>query len=135
MKDGFTKTLKDSNKLATFEEYQADFSVKLVVIAGAGAGSEYIVESNRLTIGRGPGVDLEFADDAMSRQHAVIEFSNGLFHVRDLGSTNGIACNGAPIQGATLEHGDQLTIGEHTLQLLIETREAEPETYIISGTV
>ena len=132
MKDGFTKALKDSNKLANFEDFHGEYSIKLVVVAGATAGNEHVMETGRVTIGRGPGVDIEFADEAMSRQHAVIEFSNGVLHARDLGSTNGIACNGAPIQAAMLEHGDQLTIGEHTLQLLVEQRNTEPETYVLS---
>jgi len=132
MKDGLTKALRDSNKLAKFEDFNGKYSIKLVVVEGATAGNVHVVETGRVTIGRGPGVDIEFADDAMSRQHAVVEFSNGVLHARDLGSTNGIACNGTPIQAAMLEHGDQLTIGEHTLQLLVEERESEPETYVLS---
>jgi pSer/pThr/pTyr-binding forkhead associated (FHA) protein len=135
MKDGMTKTLKDSNRLVSFDEYTSEYEIKLVSIDGVSAGVEYRMEAPSLTIGRGPGVDVEVADEAMSRQHAVIEFSNGVLHVRDLGSTNGMACNGTPIQAATLEHGDQLAIGEHLFQLLVEHRDAEPETYEIPETV
>ena len=135
MKDGSTKAQKNSNRLANFADFHAEFSIKFVVVAGATAGTEFVMESGRLTLGRGPGVDVEFADEAMSRQHAVFEFAGGVLQVRDLGSTNGIACNGAPIQAAMLEHGDQLTIGEHTLQLLVESRDNEPETYLISEPV
>ncbi len=135
MKDGFTKDLKASHGPASFEDFHSKFSIKLVVIAGVSAGTEYAMDSARVTLGRGPGVDIEFADKAMSRQHAAIEYTAGAMHVRDLGSTNRIAVNGAEVQAAQLDHGDRLTIGEHTVQLLVENRDTEPETYVISGTV
>ncbi len=135
MKDGFTKKMKGSREPASFADFHSEFSIKLVVIAGASAGTVHVMESDHVTLGRGPGVGIEFSDEAMSRQHAVIEYADGALHVRDLGSTNGIACNGAVTQAAQLKHGDQLMIGEHTLQLLVEKRDTEPETYVISGTV
>lgn len=131
MKDGFTKLLKGSDKPVSFEDVKREYSITLVVIAGPSTGTVHAVESALVTLGRGPGVDIEFSDEAMSRQHAVIEYADGALHVRDLGSTNGVACNGTVIQATQLEHGDQLTIGEHTLQLLVEKKEAEPETYVI----
>jgi pSer/pThr/pTyr-binding forkhead associated (FHA) protein len=135
MKDGFTKKMKGPHEPASFADFRSEFSIKLVVIAGPSAGTVHAVQNSCVTLGRGPDVDIEFADTAMSRQHAAIEYADGALHVRDLGSTNGIACNGAVVQAAQLEHGDQLKIGEHTLQLLVEKRDTEPETYVISGTV
>ena len=135
MKDGFTKDLKALHGPESFEDFHSKFSIKLVVIAGASAGTEYAMDSARVTLGRGPGVDIEFADDAMSRQHAAIEYTAGAMHVRDLGSTNRIALNGAEVQAGQLDHGGQLTLGEHTVQLLLEDRNTEPETYVISETV
>lgn len=131
MKDGFTKLLKGSDKPVNFADVLGEYSITLVVIAGPSTGAVHAMESALVTLGRGPGVDIEFSDEAMSRQHAVIEYADGALHVRDLGSTNGVACNGTVIQATQLEHGDQLTIGEHTLQLLVEKKEAEPETYVI----
>ena len=78
---------------------------------------------------------MNITDEAMSRQPAAIEYSNGALHVRDLGSTNGMTCNGAVIQAVQLKHGDRLKIGDHTLQLLVEERDTEPEAYVIPGTV
>ena len=135
MRDGFTEKLKTMPTGIDRQAFFETFKAKLIALTGHHAGMEYQLDRDCVTMGRGPGVDFAFDDPAMSRQHAAVDYADGGFKIRDLGSTNGIACNGAPIQGATLEHGDQLTIGEHTLQLLIETREAEPETYIISGTV
>ena len=135
MKDGFTKLLNGSNKPVSFEDVLGEYKITLVVIAGPTAGAVHAIKSALVTLGRGPGVDIEFSDEAMSRQHAVIEYADRALRVRDLGSTNGITCNGAVTQATQLEHGDQLMIGEHTLQLLVEKRDTEPETYVISGTV
>lgn len=135
MKDGFTKKLKGSQGPASFEDFTREFSIKLVVTAGTSAGNAHSMASERVIVGRGPGVDIEFPDEAMSRQHAAIEYSNGALHVRDLGSTNGMTCNGAVIQAVQLEHGDRLQIGDHTLQLLVEERDTESEAYVIPGTV
>ena len=135
MKDGSTKLLKGPNKPLSFKDMLGAYSISLVVVAGPSSGAVHALESALVTLGRGPGVDIAFSDKAMSRQHAIIEYADGALHVRDLGSTNGITCNGAAIQATQLEHGDQLMIGGHTLQLLIEKRDAAPETYVISGTV
>jgi pSer/pThr/pTyr-binding forkhead associated (FHA) protein len=135
MKDGLTKKLKGTMGPVSFEEFRREFSITLVVTAGASAGTVYLMESKRVILGRGPGVDIEFSDDAMSRQHAAIEYSNGALYVRDLGSTNGMTCNGAVIKAVQFEHGDRLEIGDHALQLLVEERDTGPETYVISGSV
>ena len=48
----------------------------------------------RIVIGREPGVDLELEVPAVSRKHAEIGWANGAYHVRDLGSRNGVIVNG-----------------------------------------
>jgi len=129
MRDGQTRKLKSSPGTGGIQEFLAKFEAKLVVVAGAGAGTEFILDQEMRTIGRGPGVDLAFDNPDMSRQHAVIEFAGGGFRVRDLGSTNGTVVNGAPAQTAELQHGDRMQFGNQTLQLVIEERESMPETY------
>src|SRR5262245_44927834 len=69
----------------------------LVEVAGGAEGNEYPIDAERCTVGRGPGVDLAFADDEMSAQHAVFEHSRGGFSVTDLDSTNGIRVNGEAV--------------------------------------
>jgi pSer/pThr/pTyr-binding forkhead associated (FHA) protein len=68
----------------------------------------------------------------MSREHVVIEFSDGGFRIRDLGSMNGTQVNGEVIQVGNLDHGDRLRIGEHAFQFILEKREPEPNTYVLS---
>jgi pSer/pThr/pTyr-binding forkhead associated (FHA) protein len=62
----------------------------------------------------------------------VFEFSDGGFRIRDLGSMNGTQVNGAVIKARDLDHGDRLRIGEHSFQFILEKREPEPNTYVLS---
>jgi len=101
----------------------------LVILEGGAEGTEFELERERCVIGRGPGVDLALDDSAMSRQHAAFERTATGWRVRDLGSTNGVRVNGAPVQGADLKHGDRIELGEHVLQYLVEARAAEPRAF------
>ncbi|MDX1390440.1 MAG: FHA domain-containing protein, partial [Acidobacteriota bacterium] len=84
-------------------------------------------------IGRGPGVHVILQDPAVSRQHAAIEFVNGRFRVVDLGSTNGILVEGKPVEARELDNGHRFEIGGRVMQLVIEEREATPDTYEITA--
>jgi transcriptional regulator with PAS, ATPase and Fis domain len=66
----------------------------------------------RIVIGREAGVDLQLEVPAVSRKHAEIGWANGAYHVRDLGSRNGVIVNGRRVQGAALDDCDELRIGD-----------------------
>jgi sigma-54 dependent transcriptional regulator, acetoin dehydrogenase operon transcriptional activator AcoR len=67
----------------------------------------------RIVIGREQGiVDLELQVPAVSRKHAEIGWANGAYHVRDLGSRNGVIVNGRRVQGVALDDCDELRIGD-----------------------
>src|SRR5947209_4387838 len=55
-------------------------------------GSELPLLKN-LTIGQSSRNDVVVRDERVSRRHCVIEWSDGVVRVRDLGSTNGTAVN------------------------------------------
>jgi len=132
MRDGLTKkmTVKaETTDVVGVGMFLAAHRANLVAIAGDPQGTEFPIEQECVTLGRGPNVDLAFEDEAMSRQHVAIEFVDGQFRVRDLGSTNGMQVNGRPVQVAALQHGDRVQIGTLEFQLIIEEREQEPETY------
>jgi len=133
MRDGGTRRLRTGGKPSRVDEFLAELRATLVIVRGQGAeGVEYVLESERILLGRGPGVDLEFADTAMSRQHAAIEFLGDGFSIRDLGSTNGVLVNGSPASAAHLKHGDRLQLGEHVFQYVLEERGRPPRVYSIS---
>jgi pSer/pThr/pTyr-binding forkhead associated (FHA) protein len=127
-----TRKLETSPLEADFRDFRARHLASIVVLSGGVAGSEFILDDAKIQLGRGPGVELEFDDSAMSREHAVIEFSDGGFVLRDLGSTNGTRVNGEPAKARELDHGDRIEIGEHVFQYVVEDREQAPPTYVIS---
>jgi pSer/pThr/pTyr-binding forkhead associated (FHA) protein len=110
-------------------DFLARCSVTLVLVSGADAGTEFPLASEATIVGRGPGADLSFPDDAMSRRHAVFEVQAKSFRVRDLGSTNGTLVNGTPIAVADLTHGDRVKIGEHVFQYVVDDTPRGPRTF------
>lgn len=137
MRDGRTRRLKvpSKSKKGGIKAFLAGFQAKVVVVSGSATGKEFPLERARVTIGRGPGVDMVVNDPAMSRQHAAIEFTSGGFRIQDLGSTNGILLNGKPIQVGEVGNGDRFGIGGQRFQLVIEQREQIPDTYELTPEV
>ncbi|MDZ7643805.1 MAG: FHA domain-containing protein [Woeseiaceae bacterium] len=66
---------------------------------------------DRLTIGRLPSNDIQLPEACVSRLHAIIECTGDGCSISDTGSKNGIYLNGANVERAHLQHGDQIIIG------------------------
>ncbi len=129
MRDGLTQKIPAPDKRSGFDTFLSGHRAKLVVVAGTRLGSEFPLDQECLTLGRGPNVDLVFENPTMSRQHAAVEFVDGQFRVRDLGSTNGVQINDTPVTVGDLEHGDRLETGNQSFQLIIEEITTDPESY------
>ena len=127
-----TRKLETSPRDLDFQDFRARHIASIVVLSGGVVGSERILDDPKIRLGRGPAVEFEFDDSAMSREHALFEFADGAFVLRDIGSTNGIRVNGERLMAHELDHGDRLEIGEHVFQFLIENREQTPTTYVIA---
>ncbi len=64
------------------------------------------------TVGRGPGVDVELADDTVSQLHAELVRRGPYVYVSDLGlSRNGTLVNGRPVTRAVLGPRDVISFG------------------------
>ena len=131
MGDERTRRLERREDGASLADFLTKWKASLVVVTGDAAGSEFPIEKESVSLGRGPGVELCFADEAMSRSHAAVEFANGGFRVRDLGSSNGTFLNGGDVQAGDLAHGDRLELGEHHFQFVLEERRHEPQAYVL----
>jgi len=91
---------------------------------GAGAkltisyqGETFPVTKDRFIIGRGKqSSDLTIKDPNVSRQHAMIEFSNGQYYIVDMGSTNGVEYNGQRVQRKVISEGDAFRVCDHELK-------------------
>ena len=66
-------------------------------------------------LGRAAEADLRLNDPGVSRRHAEVRQERGDFVVVDLGSTNGVRVNDAPVSRHPLKTGDRLEVGSTTL--------------------
>ena len=107
--------------------------MSIVLLNTEQAGREDAVRGERITLGRGPGVDLAFPDPLMSRQHVSLEYREGRFRITDLGSTNGLEINGRPAKRGEVGHGDRFVLGGSSFQLVVEERDEEPDVYELPG--
>ena len=77
-------------------------------------GERTAVNKDKFIIGRGRQTsDLTIKDPNVSRQHAMIEFQNGVYYMVDLGSTNGVEYQGQRIARTAIAEGDVYKICDH----------------------
>jgi hypothetical protein len=80
-------------------------------------GERYAVMKDRFVIGRGKqSSDLTLKDPNVSRQHAMIEFQNGVYFMVDMGSTNGVEYNSQRIARKQITEGDVFKICDHEMR-------------------
>jgi hypothetical protein len=80
-------------------------------------GEKVPVTKDRFVIGRGKqSSDLTLKDPNVSRQHAMIEYQNGVYFMVDMGSTNGVEYNGQRIARKQIAEGDVFRICDHDLR-------------------
>ena len=80
-------------------------------------GEKSPVNKERFVIGRGKqSSDLTLKDPNVSRQHAMIEFQNGVYFMVDMGSTNGVEYNGQRIARKQIAEGDIFRICDHEVR-------------------
>ena len=93
---------------------------RLVVMASPAleVGSEHVLDSAPLTMGRGPQNDVPMdSDDYASARHARFEPRRDGIWIEDIGSTNGTYVNGARLQKPRrLRGGDVIRIGQTDLR-------------------
>lgn len=82
------------------------------MISGARAGAHVVLPTDRPTrIGRGLDCDIVLSDPLASRVHAIVQFSDGLWWIRDSTSRNGTFLNGQKIDEARLATDCRVKIG------------------------
>lgn len=94
-----------------------------------GGGDSIPLLHEKLLIGRRSSCDICLAKPNVSSHHCELELLNGYWHVRDLGSTNGIKVNGERTLGSPLMPGDELQVAKSRfrIQYFVESSEAAPE--------
>ncbi len=74
----------------------------------------------RVTIGRNPNSRIHLDDDQVSWDHAIVELAGAGYRITDLGSTNGMKVNAQEGKQFRLEDGDNVSIGDFSLQFMKE---------------
>jgi hypothetical protein len=96
-----------------------DGGAALVVRAGGGrVGESFVLDGDRMTIGRRPDSDVFLDDVTVSRDHALVVRRGDEFDLDDLGSLNGTYVNRRRIDSHRLADGDELQVGKYKLTFL-----------------
>jgi hypothetical protein len=84
----------------------------LIVYEGELEGQRWIIDRDRVVIGRGVDCDIVLPERQVSRQHAQIERDDGGYLLRDLGSKNSTCVNGREVHDKPyrLKDGDEIQI-------------------------
>lgn len=78
-----------------------------------GGGDSIPLLKSRLLIGRRDSCDICLQFSNVSSRHCELEFLNGYWQVRDLGSANGTKVNGVRVEQKFLFPGDELGVAKH----------------------
>ena len=131
MNDGRTRKIEVAQSDGDWESFRASWKATVVVLEGPAAGTEFVMESANVCIGRGKEANWAIEHDTLSKEHAALELVEGRIRVRDLGSTNGCKVNGSDVKAADLKNGDRLQLGECCLQFVLEKCSHKPKTYVV----
>jgi len=84
---------------------------KLEILEGPDSGRKFQVDGGRLIIGRGPECDIRLSQGSISRNHAVLELTDGTWFLEDLESQNGTFIDGNPVERVELAHQTKVQLG------------------------
>jgi adenylate cyclase len=86
---------------------------QLAELVPIGGGDAIPLEQEVMTIGRRPTCDIRLDFPNVSGTHAELSLKNGVWYIRDLGSTNGVKVNGERTLRRPLRPGDEICVASH----------------------
>jgi len=104
---------------------------KLILTHDGAVIKEFVLDQERITIGRKPSNVIHIDDPTVSGEHAAILMLQNAY-VEDLGSTNGTNLNGKPVTKRQLNHGDVIKIGRHEFKFVDDKTNEFERTVMIS---
>ncbi len=100
--------------------------VTLGELIPCGGGDPIPLLKPNLLVGRSPACDITLAFPMVSSKHCQLEFKSGYWHVRDLGSRNGIRVDGIVQMSKFLKPGEILWIAKHRYEIAYTPLSDEP---------
>ena len=101
----------------------------LGVLQPVGGGDPIPLLKNELIVGRRPSCDIRLEYENISGKHCVLRLLNGVWNVRDLGSTNGTTVNGSRIAAEqSVMPDEELGIAGHIYTIVYDP--AGPEAFL-----
>ncbi|XZE43853.1 ATP-binding protein [Pirellulaceae bacterium SH467] len=97
----------------------------ITVVRGVRAGHQFTLQEGVKRIGRDSQCEIHLSDSETSRHHAVIEFREGQYWIRDLGSSNGTFVNDQRVSESKLTSGDRIQIGKQMLLFVRKIRRSK----------
>lgn len=91
----------------------------LRVIFGNDRGREFSLGYDTMVVGRSLQCSIVLNDPSVSRKHFEVNFKDGNWVIKDLGSGNGTKVNGNKISEIVLEEGMQIEIGQTILEFTL----------------
>lgn len=94
-----------------------------------GGGDSIPLNQPRLVVGRRSQCDITLQYKNVSSLHCELELKDGYWHIRDLGSTNGIRVNGLRVESKCLMPGDEVMIARQAFNInyVVDADAAPPE--------
>ena len=94
-----------------------------------GGGDPIPMNRPKLLVGRRSSCDIKLDFQNVSSHHCEFELRDGYWHIRDLGSSNGIKVNGERCDSMCVTPGDTVTIAKHsfTIQYNVAADAAAPQ--------
>ena len=102
-----------------------------------GGGDSIPLLHEKLLIGRRSSCDICLPVSNVSSHHCELELQDGYWHVRDLGSTNGVKVNGQRTLGCPLMPGDELQVAKSRFRIQYHVADdapvpEEPDPFAVS---
>lgn len=91
---------------------------KLIFLLDGNVIKEYMLDKERMTVGRRASNDIQIDNLAISGEHAAVVTIGQDAYIEDLDSTNGTLVNKKPIKKYLLKHGDVIGLGKYQLKYL-----------------
>jgi transcriptional regulator with GAF, ATPase, and Fis domain len=109
-----------ATEVQTPQHVHVSGTYRLVVVEGPDRGAELLLDgtqSNRVLIGQGGSSDLRLSDPTVSRRHAALDLGESGLRLVDLDSRNGTFVSGVRIEGAMLEGGEMVRVGNSVIRV------------------